>query len=116
MIDYNKILISTIMLLFAQIVTWFQLFGQFKWDYLKDNYLVIALSGIPISLIYYYSTRLSVEGFGNAWSPRIIQFIMGIVVFTYFKKIFLSENLNLKNSICLALCLVIVLIQAFWKS
>jgi len=114
--DYQKIIISTLILLFAQVVTWFQLFGQFKWPILKDNILLIALSGIPIGLIYFYATKWGVEGFGNTWSLRIIQFVSGIIIFTYLNKLFLNETLNLKNGVCLALCLVIVLIQAFWKS
>jgi uncharacterized protein (DUF486 family) len=91
------------------------MFGQFKWDFFKTNILLVALSGIPITLMYYFSTRLGVEGFGNSWSLRIIQFVMGIVVFWALNHYFLNEQLNTKNILCLVLCLTIVFIQAFWK-
>jgi uncharacterized protein (DUF486 family) len=91
------------------------MFGQFKWEFFKSNIVLISLSGIPITLLYYYSTRLGVEGFGNSWSLRIIQFVMGIGVFTIFNYYFLREGINLKNTICLILCFLIILIQAFWR-
>jgi len=91
------------------------MFGQFKWDFFKNNVWLIILSGLPITLMYYYSTRFGVDGFGNTWSLRIIQFVMGIVVFWALNTYFLNEQLNMKNGISLLLCIVIVLIQAFWK-
>ena len=102
-------------LFFAQIITWFQMFGQFKWDFFKNNIILVCLTGIPITLMYYYSTKFGVEGFGNSWSLRILQFVMGILIFTLFNYYLLGECINTKNTICLGLCFIILMIQAFWK-
>lgn len=112
--NWYKILLCVSVLFFAQIVTWFQMFGQFKWDFFKNNIFLVCLTGIPITLMYYYSTKFGVEGFGNSWSLRIIQFVMGIIIFTIFNYYFLGEGINTKNTICLGLCFIILLIQAFW--
>lgn len=111
--NLSKIFLSILILLFAQLITWFQLFGQFKWDFLKDNLLLICLSGIPITYLYYISTRLGVDGFGNSWSLRILQFVLGIIIFTIMNHYILGEGINFKNTISLILCFVILLIQVF---
>ena len=113
--NWYKIFLCVSVLFFAQIVTWFQMFGQFKWDFFKNNLFLVCLTGIPITLMYYYSTKYGVEGFGNSWSLRIVQFVMGITIFTLFNYFLLDEGIDKKNTICLGLCFIIVLIQAFWK-
>lgn len=113
--NWSKIFLCVVVLFFAQIVTWFQMFGQFKWDFFKNNIILVCLTGIPITLMYYYSTKFGVEGFGNSWSLRILQFVMGILIFTIFNYYLLDEGINTKNTICLGLCFVILMIQAFWK-
>jgi len=114
-VNWYKIFSCISILFFAQILTWFQMFGQFKWDFFKNNLFLVCLTGIPITLMYYYSTKFGVEGFGNSWSLRILQFVMGITIFTLFNYFLLDEGIDKKNTICLILCLIIVLIQAFWK-
>ena len=104
-----------LILFLAQIVTWFQMFGQFKYEFFKNNILLVCLTGIPITLMYYYSTKFGVEGFGNSWSLRIIQFVMGIIIFTIFNYYLLNETINTKNTISLILCLVILFIKTLWK-
>ena len=113
--NWYKILLCVCILFFAQVVTWFQMLGQFKWDFFKNNVTAICITGVPLTLMYYYSTRFGVEGFGNSWSLRIIQFVMGIIIFTIFNYLLLAEGINTKNTICLILCFIILLIQAFWK-
>ncbi len=113
--NWYKIFLCIGILFFAQIITWFQMFGQFKYDFFKNHIFLLGLTGIPITLLYYYSTKYGVEGFGNTWSLRIMQFTMGIIIFTILNYILLGEGINTKNTICLGLCFFIVLIQAFWK-
>lgn len=112
--NLQKIIIAIFILFIAQIFTWFQLFGQFKWDFLKNNLLLICLSGIPMTYLYFISTKIGVEGFGNSWALRIIQFITGIIMFTVLNHFILGESLNWKNGISLILCLVIILIQVIF--
>jgi hypothetical protein len=114
-VNLYKIFLCIGILFIAQIVTWFQMFGQFKYSFFRDNILLVCVTGIPITLMYYYSTKYGVEGFGNSWSLRIMQFVMGIIIFTFLNYQLLGEGINTKNTICLGLCFLIVLIQAFWK-
>ena len=51
--------ICLLLFLIGQTMVWFQLNGQFKWDYWKDNLWVVGLLGIPISLAFWYATKLS---------------------------------------------------------
>jgi len=47
---FNKEILVTIIILFlANIVIWFQLNAQLKWDWFKDNYLLMSILGMPIS-------------------------------------------------------------------
>jgi len=114
-VNWSKILLCVSVLFLAQIVTWFQMFGQFKFQFFKNNIILVCLTGIPITFMYYYSTKFGVEGFGNSWSLRIIQFVMGIIIFTIFNYYLLGETINLKNTISLGLCFLILLIQTLWK-
>lgn len=113
--NLSKIFLCIGILFLAQIITWFQMFGQFKYDFFKNNIFLVCLTGIPITLMYYYSTKFGVEGFGNFWSLRILQFVMGIIIFTTLNYYLIGEGINTKNTICLGLCFLIVLIQSFWK-
>jgi hypothetical protein len=113
--NWYKIFLSFSLLFFAQIISWFQMFGQFKWNFLRNNLLLVCVMGIPLSLMFFFSTKWGVEGFGNSWSLRIVQFVMGIIIFTFLNFQLLGESLNQKNLICLVLCFLILFIQTFWK-
>ena len=50
----------------AQILTYVQLQGQFKYEWIKENPFITALFGIPISLLYIGSVKYMVAHFdGN---------------------------------------------------
>jgi hypothetical protein len=51
----------------------------------------------------------------SLWSVRLIGFSMGVFSFTILTYLFMNEGLNVKNSITLALSVIIVLMQVFWK-
>ena len=56
-------LISGITCLFlAHIMAFFQLNSQFKWGWFKEHEWVMALMGIPISLLYIWGTKYTVQG------------------------------------------------------
>ena len=112
--DNKRILIAILILLVAQVLTWFQMFGQLKWKMLQNIYL-ICLTGVPITWMYWYAIKVGHEQFGETWPMRLFQFVCGIIIFTIMTSIFLGEGLNLKNSVSLALCFLIILLQVFWK-
>jgi multidrug transporter EmrE-like cation transporter len=102
--------------IFAQILTFIQLQGQFKFQWMKDNPLVLAAFGFPLSFIYIKSVKHMVAHFdGNMWPSRLIGFATGAVVFTVMSWAWFREPLSLKTLICLGLAVCIMCIQLFMK-
>ena len=109
---FNKeILFCILILFFTQIVIWFQLNAQIKWDWFKDNYLLMALLGTPISYALMYSTKYGYIGFGNLWSIRLLGFAVGIVSFPFITYLVLGEGVTLKTGLSLGLAIIIMLLQ-----
>tara|TARA_R110001592_G_scaffold6988_10_gene38889 strand:+ start:1863 stop:2213 length:351 start_codon:yes stop_codon:yes gene_type:complete len=100
----------------AHISTTFQLNGQFKWDWFKENEWVLALFGVPISLLYIWGTKYTVNGFeGLLWPSRFIGFGVGIVVYGLIVGWFFNEGMNMKTIVSLILSIILICIQVFWK-
>ena len=109
---FNKeILFCVLILFFTQIVIWFQLNAQVKWDWFKDNYWLMSLLGVPISYALMYSTKYGFEGFGELWPIRLTGFAVGIMSFPVITYLVLGEGLTLKTGISLILATVILLLQ-----
>ena len=47
----------------THILIWFQINGQFVWTWFRDNPLLLALVGMPVSYLLIVSTRYMVAGF-----------------------------------------------------
>ena len=102
--------------LIAQVVTFLQLQGQLKWDWLKNNIWFTLLMGIPISYCFMISVKNFVGAFdGQIWPSRLIGFGIGVIVFTFMSYLLFKEPLTTKTLICLGLGVCIILIQIFWK-
>lgn len=111
-----KLLIGFGLGVLAQIFTFVQLQGQFRWEWFKQHPLTISLMGIPISLLYLGSVKYLVEYFdGQLWPSRLMGFSIGAMVFSYMAHSWFQEPFSLKTIICLGLALGILLIQLFWK-
>ena len=109
---FNKeILYCVLILFFTQIVIWFQLNAKVKWDWFKDNYLLMALLGTPISYALMYSTKYGYLGFGNLWSIRLMGFAVGILSFPVITYLVLGEGVTLKTGLSLGLAVIIMLLQ-----
>jgi hypothetical protein len=102
--------------LLVQILTWFQLNGQFIWPWFKNNVLILCLFGLPISWLYIEATRWGFVAFdGVLWPGRLLGFAMGMLTFAICAYIFLGEGLTWKTIISLLLATLLVCIQIFWK-
>jgi multidrug transporter EmrE-like cation transporter len=100
----------------AQILTFMQLQGQMKIEWFKNNTLLVAFMGVPISLLFMYSVRNFVGAYdGQIWPSRLIGFGIGVVVFTIMSQIMFDEPLTPKTLTCLSLGVCIILIQILWK-
>ena len=102
--------------LLAQIVTFLQLQGQIKYEWFKNNTLLVACMGITISLLFMYSVKHFVAAYGGAiWPSRLIGFGIGVTVFTIMSHYMFNEPLTPKTLTCLGLGVIIILIQILWK-
>jgi multidrug transporter EmrE-like cation transporter len=114
--DREKLLICIIFGMLAQTLTFFQLQGQMKYEWFKNNYWLIVLMGIPISMLFMYSVKNMVIAFnGQMWPSRLIGFSIGAIVFTYFSYVIFKEPLTLKTIICLILAFSILMVQILVK-
>lgn len=102
--------------LLAQVLTFLQLQGQMKIEWFKNNTLLVACMGIPISLLFMYSVKHFVMAYDGAiWPSRLIGFGIGVTVFTIMSHYMFDEPLTSKTLTCLSLGVIIILIQIFWK-
>lgn len=102
--------------LLAQVLTFLQLQGQMKIEWFKNNTLLVACMGIPISLLFMYSVKHFVMAYDGAiWPSRLIGFGIGVTVFTIMSHYMFDEPLTPKTLTCLSLGVIIILIQIFWK-
>jgi len=111
-----KLIFGILFFLAAHIVTWFQLYGQFVWDWFKNNNFILALFGIPISYLFIYGTRFTTAYFdGTMWPVRFVGFGVGILIYAMFVGIFFKEGITLKTLVSLSISLVLICVQVFWK-
>ena len=102
--------------LLVQLLTWFQLNGQFIWPWFKNNVFLLCLFGLPISWLYIEATRLGFLAFdGLIWPQRFLGFAIGMLTFAICANVFLGEGLTWKTITSLILSAALVFIQVFWK-
>jgi hypothetical protein len=100
----------------AQVLTFIQLQGQFKYAWMKNNLLATVMMGVPISYLYIISVKYVVESFdGDMWPSRLLGFAIGAIVFTIMAKCWFDEPFSLKTGVCLSLASCILAIQMLWK-
>mgnify|MGYP003654888346 FL=1 len=116
MINNRALITGIIIFLLAHVITWFQLNGQFFSAWFKNNNVILALFGIPISYLYIYGTKYCYEGFGGLiWPGRFIGFACGMVVFSLLTSYIMNEGITGKTGVSLGLALALVGVQIFWK-
>ena len=111
-----KLIIGMLVGLLAQVLTFLQLQGRWKYDWMKNNQWLVVLMGIPISILFMTSVGLMVEYFnGQLWPSRLIGFVLGTIMFTILSTTLFGEPVTLKTGVCLGLSLMILMVQLFWK-
>jgi multidrug transporter EmrE-like cation transporter len=111
-----KLLYGILFGLIAQILTFFQLQGQMKYEWFKTHPILMAFVGVPISYLFMMSVKNMVIAYdGQMWPSRLIGFGIGVVVFTIMSYWLFKEPLTLKTLTCLGLGVCIILIQILWK-
>ena len=108
----NKLVMSLLLIIIANIGTWFQFQGHFWSDksFFKSPIFVMLVGGI-LSPFFWYATKFSYEHFGQFWNIRLMGFGAGTIVFGIITWTLMNEAPTLKTIICIMLALCIVLIQ-----
>ena len=111
-----KLLLGMLIGMVAQSLTFLQLQGRWKFEWMKDHQWVVVLLGIPISILFMMSVSLMVEHFdGQLWPSRLIGFVIGTIMFTIMSVTLFGEPITMKTAICLTLSFIILMVQLFWK-
>jgi hypothetical protein len=111
-----KLLIGIGMGMLAQLLTFIQLQGRWKFPWMKDHPHIVVWLGIPISYLFMYSVQCMVEHFeGQLWPSRLIGFAIGTIIFTFMSLNWFNEPISVKTGICLFLSICILCIQLFMK-
>ena len=111
MIFNKEILITMIILFVVNIVIWFQLNGQLRWDWWKDNVWFVCLLGMPIGYLLYLSTKFGYSGFEALWPVRMLGFATSMITFPLITWFVLGEGITLKTGISLGLSVILILLQ-----
>ena len=115
-IKIAPLLIGMLMFLFAHILTFFQLNGQFLWKSFAKNEWLVAASGIVLSIFYIWGTKYIVDAFGGLlWPGRFIGFGVGMVIYAIMVSYYFDEGINLKTMTSLILATGLVCVQVFWR-
>jgi len=110
----NKYIVLTIgIFLLNNILIWYQLNSQLVWDWAKGtkSMWIMSLLGIPISLMFWYATKVGYEGFGNLWAVRFMGFATSMLTFPVMTWLYLGETVTLKTLVTLLLAFIIMLLQ-----
>ena len=94
----------------GNVFAWFHMNAQFKWEWAKAPWWVIV-GGIPVSYLFYYSTRMFYEYFGEYWAVRPVGFGMATIVFFVMTGLILNEMPNQRIVVSLILACVILYIN-----
>jgi putative Ca2+/H+ antiporter (TMEM165/GDT1 family) len=111
-----KLILGMLIGMTAQALTFLQLQGRFKFEWMKTHQWVVVLLGIPISILFMTSVGLMVEHFnGQLWPSRLIGFVLGTIMFTIMSVSLFGEPITMKTAICLGLSFIILIVQLFFK-
>jgi hypothetical protein len=114
--NLNSIFIGMGLFFLGQTITFAQLNFQFIYPWFKNNTFLLSLLGVPVSFIFIYATKFSVNGFnGELWPSRFLGFAAGIIIYAILTKIFFGQSFDLKTTVSLVLAFMLIFIQTFWK-
>ena len=112
----RNLIIALVLVIIGQIGAYFQLQSQFIWPWAKNNIFIVALAGVPISVILIWFTHYCSLYFGGqVWPGRLIGFSVGAIIFALLSHFVMHESFSTKTLICLGLAFCIMIVQLFWK-
>ena len=84
--------------------------AQFKWEFAKEQWWIL-LGGVPISYLFFYSTKMFYEHYGSYWAVRPIGFGIATLTFGFLTMIVLNELPSQRIIISLILAGIILYIN-----
>ena len=100
----------------AQVITFLQLQGPYRYELLKNNPIAVLLAAIPIAWLFTKSTHyFYIASEGQLWPGRLIGFGIGMIVFSLLSYLLFKEPMTMKTILTLILAVIIVCLQVFWK-
>ena len=114
--NVKYLLISSFLLLVAQLLVWYQVHLQFMNEWFKNNQWIMGIAAVPITYLFLYGTKYGYMAFGGViWPTRFVQFTAGMIIFAFLAYYHMDEPITLKTGVCIVLALLIVVIQILWK-
>ena len=112
----NNLVVGITLFAATHIIIWFQVNGQFVWPWAKENPILMAILGFPISYILIIATKYIVAGFdGLLWPGSLVGFGTGMIIMGILTWVILGEGISTKTLISLILATTLVALQVFWK-
>ena len=109
----NYVILTILTFLIVNVCVWFQLNSQLVWEWAKGtkSMWIMSLLGIPISLLFWYATKIGYIGFGNLWAVRFMGFATSMLTFPIMTWLYLGEAITLKTIITILLAIIIMILQ-----
>ena len=100
----------------AQVTTFLQLQGPYRYELLRNNPIPVLCMAIPIAWLFTKSTHyFYIASEGQLWPGRLIGFGIGMIVFSLMSYALFKEPMTMKTVMTLILSVIIVCMQVFWK-
>ena len=116
-INWYYISIGAALAALAQIGAWFQHNLQFKYPKYDETWWGWYALSVPLTYVFVLSTKYNYTGYGESvWAGRFAGFAVGVIVFAGLIQYFFQEKFTTKIAVQIALCFVILAVQAFWKT
>ena len=113
----NNLTIGFLYMAFAQILVWFQSYGQFIYPKFKEHPFIVSLIfGTSASYMFIQSVQYIALHFkGELWPARFLGQATGMVIFAIMTWILMDEGLNTKTMVSLGIAAILIAVQLLWK-
>ena len=112
-LGWFKIISIILLAVLSSFLIWMNLNLRYITEWWQDKALLnILLFGPLISFVTYYYWGYTIKNTGSLWSARLISFSIGTITFAVLTWSLMGESpLTIKNSLCIALSILILIIQ-----
>jgi len=114
----TKLLLLFVLLVFAQVISWYQSNSMIMWESVKKYSVPIIIFSSPIvGLLFAYGTKVGYEVLESLWAIRFSAFAVGYLVFIVLAWAHFEESpFTLKNLITTVLCFALIGVQMLWQT